>query len=161
MNAGKEGQLWQAIGLASLLGGGAFLVKVMLIYGITSADLSSLSLGLAASFMMLAGAAAFLSGRVLVAVASGGRSSELALWKLLALVAVVAGIVTIYLGYRQSLSHPLPSLDEVAFGLAGSFVMMVGIMALLAQRVMRQLGKKASPLSDRPTDEFPAVQPKK
>ncbi|MGH9556106.1 MAG: hypothetical protein ACRD2Y_09830 [Terriglobales bacterium] len=147
--------------MASLLGGGGFLVRVALAYGVASVDLSSLSLGLAASFMMLAGAAAFISGRVMVTVAGGARSSELALWKLLAVVSILAGIGTVFLGYRQSVAHPLPSLDEVAFGLAGSFVLMVGIMALLAQRLMRQMGKKASPLSDRPTDEFPAVQPKK
>lgn len=137
------------------------MVRIALAYGVARAELSSLTLGLAASFMMLAGAAAFISGRVLVAVASGSRSSELALWKLLAVVAVVAGIATVFFGYRSSLPHPLPSLDEVAFGLAGSFVLMVGILALMAQRVMRQLNRKSSPLADRPTDEFPAAEAKK
>ena len=161
MSAIKEGQLWQAAGLASILGGSAFLLRVMLVYGVTTVDHSSLSLGLAASFMMLAGGAAFVSGRVLVATAAGAGSCERKLWKLLAAVGIGAGAVTVYLTHRQSLVHPLPSLDQLALGLAGSFVLVAGLLALLGQRVMRHLGGKSSPLADRPTDEFPAVQPKK
>ncbi len=161
MNATKEGRLWQAIGLASCLGGAAFLARVIAIYGAAKVDASSLSLGLAASFMMLAGAAAFLAGRVMVALAIGARRLELFTWKVVAGVAMVAGAAKIYLVYRASLANPLAVLDQIAVGAEGSFVIMVGILALLAQRLLRQMGKKASPLSDRPTDEFPAVQPKK
>ncbi len=161
MNATKEGQLWQAMGLAAILGGGAFLARVASIYGIITVDYSSLSLGLAASFIMLAGGAAFVGGRVLVATASGAGRSELTLWRLLAAVGIGAGTVTVYLAHRQSLAHPLPSMDQLALGLAGSFVLMAGILALLGQRILRHLGGKSSPLSDHPTDEMPAVQPKK
>ncbi|MGH9600835.1 MAG: hypothetical protein ACRD24_00485 [Terriglobales bacterium] len=161
MNATKEGGLWQAVGLASCLGGAAFLARVIAIYGVALVDPSSLSLGLAASFMMLAGAAAFFAGRVMAAIAGGARRLELLTWKVVAVVAMLAGAAKIYLVHRASLASPLAALDHIATGLAGSFVIMVGIMALLAQRLMRQLGKKASPLADRPTDEFPAVQPKK
>jgi len=161
MSAIKEGQLLQAAGLASILGGSAFLARVTSVYGVITVDHSSLSLGLAASFMMLAGGAAFVFGRVLVATAAGAGSRERLLWKLLAAAGIGAGVVTVYLAHRQSLAHPLPSLDQLAVGLAGSFVLMAGILALLAQRVMRHLGGKSSPLSDHPTDEMPAVQPKK
>jgi hypothetical protein len=161
MNPTKEGRLWQAVGLASCLGGGVFLYRVISLYGTASVDLSSLSLGLAASFMMLAGAAAFLAGRVLLAITIGASRLELFTWKVVAIVALLAGGAKIYFVYRASLANPLPVLDHIAVGLAGSFVLMVGILALLAQRLMRQMGKKASPLADRPTDEFPAVQPKK
>lgn len=160
MNAAKEGGLWQAVGLASCVGGGVFLARVISVYGVATVDASSLSLGLAASFMMLAGAAAFLAGRVMMAISIGARRLELFTWKVVAGVAMLAGVGKLYLVYRASLMNPLPVLDHVALGLAGSFVLMVGILALLAQRLMRQMGKKASPLSDRPTDEFPAVQPK-
>lgn len=161
MKATREGGLWQAVGLASCLGGAAFLARVIAIYGVATVDASSLSLGLAASFMMLAGAAAFLAGRVMLAIAIGARSLELFTWKVVAAVALVAGVAKIYLVQRASLANPLAVLDHMAVGLAGSFVIMTGILALLAQRLMRQLGRKASPLADRPTDEFPAVQPKK
>ncbi len=161
MDATKEGQLWQATGLAAILGGAAFLARVTIIYGIRTVDQSSLSLGLAASFMMLAGGAAFVSGRALVATASGVGRLELNLWKLLAGMGAGAGVTIVFLAYRQSLAHPLPNLDQLALGLAGSFVLMAGILALLGQRVMQQLGAKSSPLSDHPTDEMPAVQPKK
>ena len=161
MGAVKEGRLWQAVGLASFLSGGLFLARVILIYGTAVVDLSSLALGLAASFMMLAGTAAFFSGRALVAISAGARGFELTLWKVLAAAAMVAGTAKLYLVYQSSLLNPLPSLDHLAVGLEGSFVIMAGILALLAQRVMRYLGGKVSPLADRPTDEFPAVQPKK
>ena len=161
MKATNEGGLWQAVGLASCLGGAAFLARVIAIYGVATVDASSLSLGLAASFMMLAGAAAFLAGRVMVAIAIGARSLELFTWKVVAGVAMVAGAAKLYLVHQASLTNPFAVLDHMAVGLEGSFVIMTGILALLAQRLMRQLGKKASPLSDRPTDEFPAVQPKK
>ncbi len=149
MNAIKEGQLLQAGGLASILGGGAFLLRVVMLYGITVVDLSSLSLGLAASFMMLAGIAALVSGRALLAIAAGPGRLELGLWRLLAGVGMGAGAATIYLAYRQSLLRPLPSLDELAMALSGSFMLMAGILALLGQRVMRYLGGKSSaPLDD-------------
>ena len=160
MKAAREAELWQSVGLAACLGGAAFLAKVISAYGVATIDVSSLSLGLAASFMMLAGAAAFLAGRVMAAISIGARSLELFTWKVVAGIAILAGAGKIYLVYRASLTNPLPALDHIAVGLAGSFVLMVGVMALLAQRLMRQMGKKASPLSDRPTDEFPAVQPK-
>ena len=161
MNAAKEAGIWQAIGLASCLGGAAFLARVISVYGVATIDPSSLSLGLAASFMMLAGAAAFLAGRVMAAIIIGARSLELFTWKVVAGAAILAGMAKLYLVYRVSLANPLPALDHLAVGLGGSFVLMVGIMALLAQRLMRQMGKKSSPLADRPTDEFPAVPEKK
>ncbi len=161
MNAVKEGRLWQAVGLASCVGGAGFLARVISIYGVGVIDPSSLSLGLAASFMMLAGAAGFLAGRIIAAIEGGARSLELFTWKVVAVVAILAGMAKVYLVHRASQISPLAALDHISVGLAGSFVLMVGILALLAQRIMRYLGKKASPLSDRPTDEIPAVQPKK
>jgi hypothetical protein len=161
MTANKEGRLWQAVGAACCLGGAAFLVRIFKVYGMGVVDASSLSLGLAASFIMLAGIAAFLAGRVMVAIAAGAKKLELFTWKVAGLVAIVAGTAKVYLVYRVSLANPMPILDYVAVGLAGSFVLMSGMLALLAQRLMRQMGRKASPLADRPTDEFPAVPEKK
>lgn len=160
MKAAKEAGMWQAVGLASCLGGGAFLARVISVYGTAKVDPSSLALGLAASFMMLAGAAGFLAGRVMAAISVGARKFELLTWKIVAAVAIIAGAAKVYIAHQASLANPLIAFDHIANGLAASFVLMVGIMALLAQRLMRQMGKKASPLADRPTDEFPAVQPK-
>jgi hypothetical protein len=161
MKAAKESSLWQAVGLASSLGGAAFLARIFAIYGVARVDASSLSLGLAASFMMLAGTAAFLAGRVMAAITIGARRTELLTWKVLGALGVLAGAIKVYIAYRASLSNPIPVIDHIANGLAASFVLTVGILTLLAQRLMRQMGKKASPLSDRPTDEFPAVPEKK
>lgn len=160
MKAAREAELWQSVGLAACLGGTAFLAKVISAYGVARVDASSLSLGLAASFMMLAGAAAFLAGRVMAAISIGARKLELFTWKVVAAIAILGGSTKVYIAYRASLANPLAVFDHLANALAASFVLIVGIMALLAQRLMRQMGKKASPLSDRPTDEFPAVQPK-
>ncbi len=153
MNATREGQLLEAAGVASILGGAAFLLRVVISYGVAAVDLSSLSLGLAASFMMLAGTTALVLGRALLATAARAGSIELGLWKLLAGVCMGAGAATIYFAYRQSLINPLPSLDELAVALSGSFMLMAGIQVLLAQRVMRYLGGKPGARLDDSTAE--------
>ncbi len=57
------------------------------------------------------------------------------MWRFLAGVAVGAGAVAVTLAWKES-EGKVPTLDHLAMGLAGSFITMVGILALLAQRVM-------------------------
>jgi hypothetical protein len=142
MDTAKEGRIWQAAGAAAVVGGAAFLVRVVLLYGMAYADASALSLGLAASFMMLAGVAAFVGGRTLSAMAGGIGSRELSLWGVLAVAALISGAATVIFSYRQSIRGSIPTFDDLAVGLAGSFIVMVGMMALLGQRIMRHATRK-------------------
>ena len=60
------------------------------------------------------------------------------LWRFLAGVAVGAGAVAVTLAWKES-EGKVPTLDHLAMGLAGSFMTMVGILALLGQRVMHHV----------------------
>ncbi|HSA93235.1 MAG TPA: hypothetical protein VLE48_09515 [Terriglobales bacterium] len=142
METAKEGRIWQAAGAAAVVGGAAFLVRVVLLYGMAYADASALSLGLAASFMMLAGVAAFVGGRALSAMASGIGSRELSLWGVLAVAGLIGGTATVLFAYRQSIRGSIPTFDDLAVALAGSFIVMVGMMALLGQRIMKHATRK-------------------
>jgi hypothetical protein len=123
------------MGATAIAGGGALLLATVKLYGVVYADPSALSIGLAASFVMLAGISGFLAGRVLHSLSGGETHREALLWRFLAGVAVGAGAVAVTLAWKES-QGKMPTLDQLAMGLAGSFMTMVGILALLAQRVM-------------------------
>ncbi|HXE90068.1 MAG TPA: hypothetical protein VNK82_03795 [Terriglobales bacterium] len=142
MDTAKEGRIWQAAGAAAVVGGAAFLVRVVLLYGMAYADPSALSLGLAASFIILAGVAAFIGGRILAAMAGGIGSRELSLWGVLALAGLISGTATVLFSYRESLRGTIPTLDDLALGLAGSFAVMVGVMVMLGQRIMKHATRR-------------------
>ncbi|HEV2022663.1 MAG TPA: hypothetical protein VGQ94_09045 [Terriglobales bacterium] len=138
MTTSGEARVWQAMGATAIAGGGALLLATVKLYGVVYADPSALAIGLAASFVMLAGISGFLAGRVLHSVSGGETHREAMLWRFLAGVAVGAGAVAVTLAWKES-EGKVPTLDHLAMGLAGSFMTMVGILALLAQRVMHHV----------------------
>jgi hypothetical protein len=138
MTTSDEARVWQAMGATAIAGGGALLLATVKLYGVVYADPSALAIGLAASFVMLAGVSGFLAGRVLHSVSGGETHREAMLWRFLAGVAVGAGAVAVTLAWKES-QGKVPTLDQLAMGLAGSFMTMVGILALLAQRVMHHV----------------------
>ena len=135
MTTSDEARVWQAMGGTAIVAGGALFVATIKLYGVAYADSAALAIGLAASFVMLAGVSGFLAGRVLHSISGGETHREALLWRFLAGVAVGAGAVAVTLAWRES-EGKVPTLDHLAMGLAGSFITMVGILALLAQRVM-------------------------
>jgi hypothetical protein len=135
MTTPDEARIWQAMGATAIVGGGALFGATLKLYGVAYADPAALAIGLAASFVMLAGAAGFLAGRVLHSISGGETHREALLWRFLAAVAVGAGAVAVTMAWKES-EGKVPTLNHLSMGLAGSFVMMVGILALLAQRVM-------------------------
>lgn len=141
MTISDEARVWQAMGATAIIGGGALLLETVRLYGVVYADPSALAVGLAASFVMLAGVAGFLAGRVLHSISGGETRRESWLWRLLAGVAVGAGAVAVTLAWKES-EGKVPTLDHLAMGLAGSFVTMVGVLALLAQRVMHHANEQ-------------------
>lgn len=136
LSTSQESHLWQVLGSIAVVSGFLLLMATFRIYGVVYADPLGLSVGLAASFVMLAGVAGFVTGRVLHAVHSGYKHREAALWRIFAAVACGAGMVPVILAWRQSAAR-IPSLEHIADGLAGSFVIMVGVLAVLGQRVMQ------------------------
>lgn len=103
--------------------------------------------GLAASFVMLAGAAAFLAGRALHVEETALTPLEARLWNVLAGVCLFGGCVTVVFAKL----HPTFVLDRIATGLAGAFAMMFGVLALLGERVMSHMHDAL--VVSRPSDE--------
>ena len=132
----REAHLWHVLGSIAVISGFLLLAETFRLYGVVYADPLGLAVGLAASFVILSGVAAFLTGRVLHAVHDGYKRREAALWRIFAAVCCGAGAVAVITAWKQSADR-LPNLDHIATGLAGSFIIMVGVLAILAQRVMQ------------------------
>ncbi len=136
LSTSRESHLWQVLGSIAVVSGFLLLGATFRIYGVVYADPLGLSVGLAASFVMLAGIAGFIAGRVLHAVHQGYQHREAVLWRIFAGVCCGAGAVAVVLAWQQS-EQRIPTLEHIATGLAGSFIIMVGVLAILGQRVMQ------------------------
>jgi hypothetical protein len=135
MTTAKESRAWLVIGVATCAAGGVLLAAAFKINGVISADTNALAMGLTAAFILLAGSAALVTGRVLHAVATGYHSREAVLWRLLAIISAGVGTIMVVRAHLDS-QGPWVTLDNLAQGLAGSFAIMVGVICLLGQRVM-------------------------
>ena len=148
----QEARLWQTIGIVAWAAGAGMLLVLMKQNGVVRvADTVTLSTGLAASFMMLAGIAGTVFGRVMYAVHEGYDPLEARLWHLFSSVCCSCGafaVIYIALGHWNK---PL-SLTSLTVGLAGSFLIMAGVICLLGNRVMHQASQKhASVAANGPT----------
>src|SRR5207237_851345 len=134
MTTAKEARVWLLVGSATCATGGLLMAAAFKINGVISADTNALAMGLSAAFVLLAGSAALVTGRVLHAVAAGYQHREAVLWRVLAGVSTGAGMVTVVKAHLDS-QGPWVTLDNLAVGLAGSFAIMIGVICLLGQRV--------------------------
>lgn len=140
MSEFKESRMWQTIGLISCATGTVLLFAVFKVHGFVSPDMASLAVGLAASFIVLAGFAGFVFGRVMNAFAVGYNHREAVLWRVLGTVASGAGAIGVVRAATES-ARTLVTLDNLTMGLAGAFVIMVGVIGLLGNRVMYSANK--------------------
>jgi uncharacterized membrane protein YhaH (DUF805 family) len=116
--------------------GGLLLAYTYGRYGFASLDHAALKYGIASSFMMMAGAAAFLAGRALQVEETHLTRKESWLWILLAAVCLIGGAaVVIFTKMQQNVSI----VDRLAMGIAGAFFMMIGVLCLVGQRVMSRM----------------------
>ena len=116
--------------------GGLLLAYTFGRYGLTSLDLRALVYGITSSFLMMAGAAAFLAGRALHVEETHLTRKESWLWNLLSAVCLVGGAaIVIFTKGQQGASI----VDKLAMGMAGAFFMMVGVLCLVGQRVMSHM----------------------
>ena len=136
MSRTSEARLLQAIGLAVGVFGGLLLAYTFGRYGLASIDHRALNYGMAAGFIMLAGAAAFLAGRTLHVEEMGLTSRESWLWNLLSAVCIIGGSGIVAFAWSQ---HRMMVLDRMATGLGGAFATMLGILCLVGQRVMSHM----------------------
>jgi hypothetical protein len=106
-------------------------------------------MGVFAGFLLLAGATAMISGHVMRAVS--GVTHRPRIWKLAGLGCCLAGLVAILANMgRVVLSHAMPMdqallFDDMLFhggfaiAMSGGYVFLLGIMLLMADRLVRNL----------------------
>lgn len=142
MQLEQEARTWQTIGIISWAAGAGMLLVLMKQNGVVRvADTTTLSTGIAASFMMLAGIAGTVFGRVMHALVNGYDASEARLWHLFSSVCCSCGafaVLYIAIGHWNS----APSLTALTVGLAGAFLIMAGVICLLGNRVMQHATQK-------------------
>ena len=136
MKRSAEARLWQAMGLVVGIAGGLLLAYTFGQYGLASLDHRALEYGMASSFIMMAGAAAFLAGRALHVEETHLTQKESWLWNLLSAVCLLGGAALVIFAKLQ---HRAAMEDRLAMGIAGAFFMMIGVLCLVGQRVMSRM----------------------
>ena len=132
----QEARLWQTIGIVAWAAGAGMLAVLMKQNGVIRVnDMAILSTGIAASFVMLAGIAGTVFGRVMNALRDGYDASEARLWHTLASVCCSCGAFAVLYIAASHWNKPL-SLTSLTVGLAGAFLVMAGVICLLGNRVM-------------------------
>ena len=136
MSRSSEARLCQAVGLTVGVMGGLLLAYTFGRYGLASLDHTALEYGIAASFMMMGGAAAFLAGRALHVEATHLTPRESSLWNALSGVCLIGGAAIVIFTKVQ---HGASIVDQLAMGIAGAFFLMIGVLCLVGQRVMSHM----------------------
>jgi hypothetical protein len=142
MQLEQEARIWQTIGIIAWAAGSGMLLMLFKQNGMVRVtDLGTLSAGLSASFLILAGIAGTVFGRVMAALLHGYNHQEARLWHLFASVCCSCGAFAI-LYLALATWQKTISLTRVTIGLAGAFFVMTGVICLLGNRVMDHATKK-------------------
>jgi len=136
MTRSAEARLWQALGVLVGVLGALLLAYTFGRYGLASLDHRALEYGIASSFLMMAGAAAFLAGRALHVEETHLTRKESWVWNLLSAVCLIGGAAIVIFTKGQ---HGASIVDRLAMGIAGAFFMMIGVLCLVGQRVMSHM----------------------
>lgn len=139
-----ESRLWQLIGATSFAGGIVIGAIPALTRGLRPGDALMLSIDLAAAFICIAGSAGYLAGRVMQAVQVGGAASESGRLRVLGLVLVIAGVVPVLFAGIRSRITVIPTPNQIWLGSAGAALLLIGIFALLAYRLLEKAQSSAS-----------------
>ena len=140
MSVDQEARIWQTIGIAAWAAGAGMLLVLIKENGVVRVtDITMLSTGLAASFMMLAGIAGTVFGRVMHAAKEGYDAGEARLWHLFATVCCSCGAFAVF---YIVVGSKTPTLTSLTVGLAGAFLIMAGVICLLGNRVMHHASVK-------------------
>jgi hypothetical protein len=136
MKRSSEARLWQAVGVFVGVLGALLLAYTYGRYGFASIDHKALQYGMASSFLIMAGAAAFLAGRALHVEETHLTPRESKLWIALAAVCLVGGTAIVIFA---KVGRSATILDRLASGLAGAVFTMIGVLCLVGQRVMSHM----------------------
>jgi hypothetical protein len=136
MKRTTEARFWQVAGAVVGIGGGAVLAYVSNGYGLAPIEPRALVYVMAAAFMIVAGGAAFLAGRALRVEETRLSPVEATLWKALAAVCILGGVVVIAFAKTQQGAF---LLDRMATAMAGAFSVLFGVLCLVGERVMAHM----------------------
>ena len=136
MRRAKEARLWQFAGLPIGIFGGLLLAYTYGRYGLASLNHTALEYEIAASFIIMAGTAVFLAGRVLHVEHTHLSKKESMLWQVLATVCIIGGGIIVVFAKLAPFNN---IIDKLATGVAGASFLMIGMMCLMGQRVMSRM----------------------
>lgn len=114
----QEARIWQTIGIVAWAAGAGMLAVLMKENGVIRvSDTATLSTGIAASFLMLAGIAGTIFGRVMRALQEGYDQQEARLWHLFASVCCACGaFAVIYVAIGHWNKQIVPDLADRGAG---------------------------------------------
>jgi len=136
MRRAKEARLCQCIGLPVGVLGGLLLAYTYGRYGMASLNHTSLEYEIASSFIIMAGAAVVLAGRVLHVEHTHLTKKESMLWQVLAIVCMVGGGIIVVFAKFAPFNN---IIDKLATGVAGASFLLIGVMCLMGQRIMSHM----------------------
>ncbi len=139
-----ESRLWQLVGATSFAGGIVIGAIPALTRGLRPGDALMLSINLAAAFICIAGSGGYLAGRVMSAVQIGGAAGESARLRVLGVVLVIAGVVPVVFAGVRSRITVIPTPNQIWLGSAGAALLLIGVFALLAHRVLEKVQSASS-----------------
>jgi len=140
----NESSLWLNVGIGFILGGAGFLAfayytKVPLA-GVGTLDLS---LGLAGAFLILTGVTSATTSRIIAAMERGSSSPAVTHRNVGLVLGFIGAAIMITAGYR-SMAPVVPTLKQVALGIAGAMIAMCGVLHFFSARIIAQIKEKAS-----------------
>jgi class 3 adenylate cyclase len=127
-----EAQVWYIAGGLLSVTGGALLLYSFARFGLNFISVDALSVGLSASFVLLAGIVGLIGGRAMQVRTRPISNNEVLLWNAFTITCFASGAIGFLLVYSQ---HDAAPMDRLAIGLARSFLLMTGVVARLGQRL--------------------------
>jgi hypothetical protein len=131
----REAATWQILGGAAWAIGAFVLAEMVRRNGIDHTSPVTLYGATGSAALMLIGTAGIVTGRVLQIINGGYRKREALLWRILAAVCCGGGAIPVLNAYADLIRH-MPTLNDVAMAMAGSFHILAGVTILAGQRVM-------------------------
>jgi hypothetical protein len=145
MDAGKEIQVGQTVGVSLLVLGLLFVPYLVATYGLDS-DVSprGLGMGLMGGFIAMAGFIVLVMARLTRAATLGKPCAGLG--RATVFVFALLGAALVAYAVMRSVALPGPvTLRQLAGGAAGSFLLLMAVLTARAQQLQAHLLKRAGP----------------
>ena len=135
--------MWKLIAIVTAISGVLFLVLAWKSRDAVEVGNLALGEGLAGAFLLLTSVSAALHARVLDAL-DGKTSTHSPIVRILGGVLAVIGFALVTAAGVRSLKNAIPTLNQLATGLAGSFLIMTGLLTVQASRLLEAIKEKSA-----------------